>query len=188
MCGRYLFDLKTTELNRYYEQLQHLGKIGEVFPSEKVITLATNPAGKVHLGITNWGFTTSKNKRQIINARCETVTEKPLFSESFRQRRCVFPMTGFFEWDSGKNKILFRPTAEEAIYVGGFYREYQNELESVILTTIPNKTVAPVHDRMPLIIKKDEIRAWLTDFNFASNYCRQQCDSQLILEKSMPEN
>lgn len=187
MCGRYLFDLKTTELLKYYQQLQQLGKIGEVAPSENVVTLAPGKDGKIRLGLTRWGFTTTKNKSRIINARSETVTEKPLFAESFYQRRCVFPMTGFFEWDHDKNKILFTPTDEKEIYVGGFYRQHNDELESVIMTTSPNETVAKIHDRMPLIIEKKAIRTWLTDDNFANCYRKQQLEPKLTLKKSMPE-
>lgn len=185
MCGRYLFDLKTLELEKYYSQLQELGKTGEVFPSEKVLTIATTKNGQISLGLTNWGFTTDKNKSRIINARSETVTEKPLFADSFRRHRCVFPMTGFYEWDNAKNKLLFIPPTDEAIYVGGFYREHQGELESIILTTTPNEVVAPFHNRMPLIIKKADIRSWLKDEQFAIDYLKQSLDTALIVKKSM---
>lgn len=185
MCGRYLFDLKTLELEKYYSQLQELGKTGEVFPSEKVLTIAITKNGQISLGLTNWGFTTDKNKSRIINARSETVTEKPLFAESFRRHRCVFPMTGFYEWGNAKNKLLFIPPTEEAIYVGGFYREHQGQLESIILTTTPNEVVAPIHNRMPLIIKKADIRSWLKDEQFAIDYLKQSVDTALIVKKSM---
>lgn len=187
MCGRYLFDLQTPELLKYYQELQQLGKFGEVAPSENVVTLAMGSDGKIRLGVTQWGFTTLKNKNRIINARSETVTQKPLFAESFYQRRCVFPMTGFFEWDQNKNKILFTPKDGNEIYVGGFYRYHNGVLESVIMTTQPTETVAAIHDRMPLIIQKEAIRSWLSDIQFADNYRKQTIQSKLNIQKCMPE-
>ncbi|MGM9903902.1 hypothetical protein A5844_001850 [Enterococcus sp. 10A9_DIV0425] len=183
MCGRYFFDLSSSELKNYYDQIvptatnKHL-RVGynEIFPSNHVITLGLNQESNVVPGITRWGFESFKKGQLLINARAETVEEKKTFSKPFRETRCVFPMTGFYEWDSNKQKLLFTSSDNEVIFVGGFYRIHKTgtgfETESIILTTTPNDSVAPIHDRMPLIIVKEQVKEWITNLDFARNYLK----------------
>ncbi|MGX7211775.1 SOS response-associated peptidase [Enterococcus innesii] len=181
MCGRYFFDLSSNELKNYYDQIapnatnKHV-QVGynEIFPSNHVVTLALNQESKIVPGITRWGFEGFKKGQLMINARSETVEEKKTFSKHFKETRCVFPMSGFYEWNQEKEKILFSAEDNDLLYVGGFYRIHKNgagfETESVIMTTTPSKSIEPIHDRMPLIIKKNHINSWLSDIEFARNY------------------
>ncbi|MGM0322446.1 hypothetical protein IGI82_003646 [Enterococcus sp. AZ067] len=182
MCGRYFFDLSSNELKSYYDQVapnatsKHV-RIGynEIFPSNHVVTLGLNKEANIVPGVTRWGFEGFKKGQLMINARSETVEEKKTFSKPFKETRCVFPMLGFYEWDQDKKKILFSAEGgNDLLYVGGFYRIHKSgagfETESVIMTTAPSKSVAPIHDRMPLIIKKNDINSWLSDIEFARNY------------------
>ncbi|HFC9302286.1 TPA: SOS response-associated peptidase [Enterococcus hirae] len=178
MCGRYFFDLASDELKKYYEQVKpqaesrqiHIGK-NEIFPSNHVVTLGLNQESVVVPGITRWGFTGFKKGQLMINARAETVEEKKTFSHPFKETRCVFPMSGFYEWDSDKHKVMFTDSQTSVLYVGGLYRIHKNEAgfetESIILTTQPSQSVLPVHDRMPLILAKEQIKDWLNDLDFA---------------------
>lgn len=181
MCGRYSFDLSSEELKNYYEQVTpNATKINiriavkEVFPSNHVVTLGINQESKIVPGITRWGFQGFKKGQLMINARAETVEEKKTFSKAFRENRCVFPLSGFYEWDSEKRKLLFTSRESDVFYLGGFYRIHKTgagfETESIIMTTKPNESVSPIHDRMPLIIQKDHIKEWITDLDFARNY------------------
>ena len=83
-------------------------------------------------------------------------------------------MSGFYEWDANKQKLFFTNPGNNVIYVGGFYRIHKKdvgfETESILMTTSPNESVAPIHDRMPLIVEKDHIKEWLTDLDFARKY------------------
>ena len=110
----------------------------------------------------------------MVNALSETVEEKRTFSKAFRETRCVIPVSGFYEWDSEKRKLLFTVGDNVVFYLGGFYRVPKTgtgfETESIIMTTKPNESVAPIHDRMPLIIQKHHIKEWITDLDFARNY------------------
>lgn len=183
MCGRYLFDPMITELAEYYRLASLLGEIkqGEIFPTDMVPILGADKNGKIKVLRSSWGFTGFKKGQRIINARSETVLEKALFAHDFRWHRCVFPMGGFYEWDQDKTKLLFHEEAN-ALYIGGFMREHQGLIESIILTTEPNETVAPIHDRMPLIIEKSAIRSWLTDFDFAVDYLNQEMTAPLTIQ------
>lgn len=186
MCGRYLFDPMTGELDEYWQIIADVAKkqekykeqeiaTGEVFPSNNVLTLGANKNNEVVPGITKWGFEGFKKEQLFINARAESVEEKKTFSKHFRERRIVFPMNGFYEWDSDKKKFLFTGN-NEVIYVAGFYRIHENVAESIIMTTEPNAAVSPIHDRMPLIIEKSDIDKWVLDLDFAREYLKRDMD------------
>lgn len=186
MCGRYLFDPLTGELDEYWQIIADVAKkqekykeqeiaTGEVFPSNNVLTLGANKNNEVVPGVTKWGFEGFKKGQLFINARSESVEEKKTFSKHFRERRIVFPMNGFYEWDSDKKKFLFTGN-NEVIYVAGFYRIHENVAESIIMTTEPNAAVSPIHDRMPLIIEKSDIDKWVLDLDFAREYLKRDID------------
>ncbi len=186
MCGRYLFDPMTGELDEYWQIIADVAKkqekykeqeiaTGEVFPSNNVLTLGANKNNEVVPGITKWGFEGFKKGQLFINARAESVEEKKTFSKHFRERRIVFPMNGFYEWDSEKKKFLFTGN-NEVIYVAGFYRMHENIAESIIMTTEPNAAVSPIHDRMPLIVDKKDIEKWVLDLDFAREYLKRDMD------------
>ena len=90
--------------------------MGEIFPSQNAPILA--PAG---LMVAQWGF--AGKGRPLINARSETVREKPAFAASFRLRRCAVPCTGFFEWAADKTKYRFRLPDCDCPYLGGIFRD-----------------------------------------------------------------
>lgn len=186
MCGRYLFDPLTGELDEYWQIIADVAKkqekykeqeiaTGEVFPSNNVLTLGANKNNEVVPGVTKWGFEGFKKGQLFINARSESVEEKKTFSKHFRERRIVFPMNGFYEWNSDKKKFLFTGN-NEVIYVAGFYRIHENVAESIIMTTEPNAAVSPIHDRMPLIIEKSDIDKWVLDLDFAREYLKRDMD------------
>ena len=105
---------------------------------------------------------------QCINARAETVSEKPSFQEAFQKRRCLVPADGFWEWETiGKKKIPWkfaRPDGGE-FCLAGLWESWMDEgkpLETfTIITTSPNRLVSPVHNRMPVILSPDEAEIWL---------------------------
>ena len=110
----------------------------------------------------------SKIGVQCINARAETISEKPSFREAFQKRRCLVPADGFWEWETiGKKKIPWkftRPDGEEFCLAGLW--EAWNSPEGIletftIITTSPSELVRSVHDRMPVILSPDEGEIWL---------------------------
>lgn len=116
------------------------------------------------LSVTNmrWGFDNPYAKGLIINARSETVREKNLFYDSIMNRRCVIPASGFYEWDAYKARFRFFLPGM-LLLLAGFYREEQDVPRYTILTTEANETMKPVHDRMPVMIGKDEIGPWISN-------------------------
>ncbi len=108
---------------------------------------------------------------RMINARAETLTEKPSFREAFRKRRCLIPTSGFYEWEktgSGvKQPFYFYLKEKEVFGFAGLWEEWLDKETSemletfTIITTEANNVLKPVHDRMPVIIKAENYDEWL---------------------------
>ncbi len=119
-----------------------------------------------------WGFP-GRNGQLIFNARSETAAEKPLFRDSLALRRCVIPAGGFYEWNSRKEKVRFTGEGEQPLFLAGFYQRFEEENRFVILTVPANASMAPVHDRMPLVLAPAEAEAWILDKNQTARLLRQ---------------
>lgn len=113
------------------------------------------------LQILQWGFPGFDKGKLLINARAESVKDRPTFRESFAQGRCVLPAAGFYEWDKSKEKVTFTVSDRPILYLAGIWRPYGPEQRFVILTREANASMAPVHDRMPLILTKEEVEPWV---------------------------
>lgn len=118
--------------------------------------------------IPGWAKDPSMGNR-MINARAETVDEKPAFKAAFRSRRCLIPINGFFEWkrrDGSKQPYFIRMRDEDVFTLAGLWERWRSpageETETcTILTTEPNDLVASLHDRMPVIVSPEERDLWL---------------------------
>ncbi len=115
-----------------------------------------------------WGFPKYQGSGVIINARAETASEKRTFSGALAARRCVILSTGFFEWThtpgQKKEKYQFNDPQSPVLYMAGLYTpaSVAGELPRyVILTTAANESVRDIHDRMPVILRKEEIGEWV---------------------------
>lgn len=168
MCGRYNFTVEQSdEIREILDKVNAKAKggkvnTGEVFPTHKVPILISDN-GRIEPELSIWGFPQYNKKGVIINARSETAFEKKTFRESLLGRRCIIPSTGFYEWDSRKQKYLFRMEGTNALYMAGLYSYYGDEMRYVILTTDSNASMKEVHHRMPLVLPKKDIEAWVLD-------------------------
>ena len=121
------------------------------------------------LSLMRWGLLPSwtkdpKSAPLLNNARAETVAEKPSFRSAFKSRRCLIPASGFFEWKKeGKLKqpYLFRRPDDRPIAFAGLWETW-NDIEScTIITTEANALMAPIHDRMPVVLGQNDYAQWL---------------------------
>lgn len=171
MCGRYRF---STDQYRELQQIVRAALRGESREKEEfsapvagdVAPAARAPVliargQKVTARFQQWGIP-GKNGGLVINARAETVCEKPMFRSSMAGRRCVIPASGYYEWDAARHKYFFQ-LPDNPLYMAGIYDNVEGQDRFVVLTTAPNKTVQDIHDRMPLILTHDQVRPWLTD-------------------------
>ncbi|MCI1891480.1 SOS response-associated peptidase [Schleiferilactobacillus perolens] len=179
MCGRFYVDV------RHNKRLRQLAdtlaahdmpvKTGEVFPTDHAGVILRHD-DRMAMGSVVWGFPGFKAKQLIINARSETVMIKEMFKAPFLRERCVFPMSGFFEWSKDKEKNYFTDPHGKILLVGGFLAHFPAGTRSIILTTTPNDAVAKVHDRMPLLIPHKELKNWLFNDDFAVKQLREEMD------------
>lgn len=139
---------------------------GEIFPTNAAPILLVEEKKMTPKPMT-WGFPGFRGKG-VINARGETAFDKPMFRKSLLERRCAVPTTGFYEWDKGKTKYQFRLPGQRELYLAGLWNTFQGEERFVILTTAPNDTIVRIHDRMPVLLRNDELLPWLYDTAMAS--------------------
>lgn len=183
MCGRYSLSKSKIELEERF-QAEMLGDFTpryNVAPTQLMpVITGDSPKG---FSFFYWGITPdfAKNKpvsQKFINAKAETVHEKVSFKSAFQKRRCLVPADGFFEWKKvgKKTKIPHRFTlADDGLFAfAGIWDEFENEFgESnhtfLILTTAPNPLVSEVHDRMPVILKKEDEKKWLDRYSSESD-------------------
>ena len=175
MCGRYAFftDRELQEIDEIIEKIsddiqRDQMKTGEIFPTN-VAPVFIRQKEIVIPKLMVWGFPNFRNKGVIINARAETVQEKKLFGSSLRERRCIIPSTGFYEWDANKKKFIFNTPNSQMLYMAGIFNQFEGENRFVILTTQANSSIADVHDRMPVVVPKDRIEDWIMDAELVDN-------------------
>lgn len=108
-----------------------------------------------------WGLPGFQKGQVIFNARSETALEKSAFRDGVLHDRIVIPAVSFYEWNKRKEKNTFTRTDGKVIYMAGFCRGTGEEERFAILTTAANESMAPIHDRMPLILEESEVEPWL---------------------------
>lgn len=116
-----------------------------------------------------WSRPLKEFKLATFNARAETVAEKPMFRDSFKKRRCLTPASGYYEWHdtpTGKQPYYFTRRDSQMMTVAGLWSKWTDksddkELHSCTMLIInPNRFVAEVHDRMPVILEPKEFEQW----------------------------
>lgn len=138
---------------------------GDVRPTDMAVVLMGMK--EVRTEQMQWGFTQQYQEGLLINARAETVLSKPSFRDSMRHCRCVIPAAGFYEWNKAKEQVSFRMPQSKILYMAGIWQPTAKEKQFTILTTSPNDSVSPVHDRMPLVLTSEEIIPWIQSFDAA---------------------
>lgn len=134
-----------------------------VSPTTKIPVAVRN--GDVHAVEQTWGILPPWSKQRLINARVETVNEKPFFRNLMEGHRCLIPATGFYEWreEAGKKQPYhFKLIGNRPFMFAGLWREAPESPECLLLTTQPNELVEPFHDRMPAILREEDLMDWLT--------------------------
>lgn len=176
MCGRFtLASDPESFLKRFSleipEGLEH-PRLFNIAPSQPVLGLVANPA--IALEVMEWGFIPSwakeeKSFKPVINARAETVAEKPYFRGSFRSSRCAILADGFYEWKKvGDTKHPHHIGLKDGgvFAMAGLWShrvvaDGSEQVTCAIITTGPNALMKDLHDRMPAILNEEGVEAWL---------------------------
>ena len=157
--------------------------VKDVDPTDKAITISLSDGGLVASKM-KWGFRDPYHDTLVINARSESAAEKQMFAESIRERRCVIPASGYYEWDRSRSRYRFRRPDGGLVLLAGIYRNELAEPHFTILTAEANDCMKPVHPRMPVTIGQDEIKDWITDRNAAGEYISRRQEELERLQDS----
>ena len=172
MCGRYTLTKSIKDIKAHFKpfriSLIHFPSFN-IAPSQlsAIITHSTN---KLNLVRMKWGLIPSWSKdgsigNKLINARSETLNEKPSFRESFKKQRCLIPADGFIEWKEKKPHFI-RMRNQALFAFAGLWSTWDSGDKPLntftIITTEANKTLSPLHSRMPVILHPDSYETWLT--------------------------
>jgi putative SOS response-associated peptidase YedK len=154
-----------------------LGLRFNVAPTDPVYAVAVGSDGERRLGTFRWGLVPSwakdpKGAARMINARAETVVDKPAFRKALQRRRCLVPADGFYEWlrvGDERQPFHIAPKDGGTLWFAGLWEVWRPEDEPdaellrtcTIITTQANATLSPIHDRMPVILQREAWDTWL---------------------------
>lgn len=182
MCGRYTLKEDEEKLEDWFDAVargfEGFGPNYNVAPSQKMPVVGENRKGERTIRPFRWGlipFWAKKKKisYSMINARGESLDAKKSYQQPFRQYRCLIPASGFYEWkgpEGDKTPYYIYPTHEPLFSFAGLYNVWESpEGEKIpsftIVTTEANRKLNGLHDRMPVILLKEEWKQWLDPGN-----------------------
>jgi putative SOS response-associated peptidase YedK len=176
MCGRYAFFSPHEAVIGYFglaDAGPEFGPRYNIAPTQEVAAVRADPAGRT-LAMLHWGLIPfwAKDRAiasRMINARAETLAEKPAYRAAFKKRRCVLPADGYYEWQSaagGKQPYYVEAASGEPLALAGLWERWQDPsgetVEScTIITTEANAAMRHIHVRMPAILKRESLAGWL---------------------------
>ena len=178
MCGRYTLSAPSDlieDLLELEESIELQPRFNIAPTQEAPVVLRRDSSAVRRLETLRWGLVPfwAKDRSigdRMINARSETVVEKPAFRASFKRKRCLVIADGFYEWQATggpKQPFYFRLTSGEPFAMAGLWDQWDKSADGscletfTILTTEPNSAVEPVHKRMPVILKRADHDTWL---------------------------
>ena len=175
MCGRFARKSDPRRLAKEFgvAEVPNVEASYNIAPTHDILAVRQGDDGR-EMTLFKWGLVPSWAKdvsmgARLINARAETVAEKPSFREAYKRRRCLIPADGFYEWQrtgGKKQPYFFRMRDERPFGFAGLWERWEGEggevLDScTIMTTEANEVLRPVHDRMPVILHPEDYELWL---------------------------
>ena len=160
---------------------KNMAMSGNIRPTDTAAVLAPNKQGNMAVFPMVWGFTHEATSKPIINCRVETADQKAMWKDSWFRRRCIIPASWYYEWgvppsevgfrnaneqrSIKKEKYVIQPQGANITYLAGLYRyEEHCGMQVPVFSVLTRESVAPVrtiHDRMPLILGKENLKEWV---------------------------
>lgn len=167
MCGRYTITMDPDLMGRYYGAafLETPRPVFNASPGQHLPVILDAEPGTVQPAY--WGLFMEfpgRSRRMLINARAETAHRLPAFRDSFRHSRCLVVADGFYEWKAiakGKQPYRIVPEREGPCTFAGLWKEVEDGPAYVILTTAASPGLRQIHDRMPVILARENLVRWL---------------------------
>ena len=176
MCGRFTLSQPNNAIASAFNiaQIPPLEPRYNIAPTQLIPSILSASGGEKQLQMLRWGLIPSwakddKISAKLINARAETVSEKPSFKAAFKRRRCLIIADGFYEWqrqEKKKQPYYFRLQNAQLFAFAGLWEQWKSPDEDIInsctiLTTEANDLLRPIHDRMPVILESKDYGLWL---------------------------
>lgn len=177
MCGRFTLSQPQDAIASAFNlpEIPSLEPRYNIAPTQLIPAILLSPErSQKQLKMLRWGLIPAWAKdpaigAKLINARSETVSEKPSFKSAFKQRRCLIVADGFYEWqrqDGKKQPYYFRLESKQALAFAGLWENWRSPdgqaiTSCTILTTEANDLLRPIHDRMPVILAPKDYDLWL---------------------------
>lgn len=177
MCGRFVTVIPYEELKQIFDLIESSSRTEpryNVAPTQQVPVVRSNCEHNALVPM-KWGLIPSWSKdstiaSHTINARCETVAEKPAFRHAIKYNRCIIPVSGFYEWlhtGGSKTPHYIHLSDNSPMSLAGIWEPWKapdgQEIETFsILTTTSNSLISPLHDRMPVILQPADYNLWLS--------------------------
>jgi putative SOS response-associated peptidase YedK len=195
MCGRFVSASSPERIAEYFGAAfegETLGENYNVAPTNDIYAVVAGPDGEPRLEVFHWGLIPVWAKDikvgyKMINARAETVASKSVYKSALKKKRCLIPMDGFYEWKAGepggpvtktgkpaKQPMFINRLDGEPLAVAGLWSAWRDPAgdpsadwlhSATIVTTSANATMAPIHDRMPVILPRSVWDEWLDPEN-----------------------
>jgi putative SOS response-associated peptidase YedK len=194
VCGRFVSASTPERIASYFGaqlDVESLGANYNVAPTQDIYAVVTGPDGVTRVQALHWGLVPSWAKEikigsRMINARSETLADKPAFKGLFAKKRCLIPMDGFYEWKAGtadgplnakgqplKQPMFIHRIDGEPLAVAGLWTAWKDPTDpaarwlhsATVVTTAANATMRPVHDRMPVVVPVARWAEWLDPAN-----------------------
>lgn len=195
MCGRFVSSSSADTISKFFGasfEGEALPANYNVAPTQDVLAVVANAAGERIVQTFHWGLVPSWAKdtkigSKMINARSETIAEKPAFKGLFKKHRLLIPMDGFYEWQQGveggpvtkagklaKQPMFIHRVDGELLAIAGLWATWRDRTNGPdspwlhscsVITTAANETMTPVHNRMPVILPEHRWAEWLDPTN-----------------------
>jgi len=203
MCGRYSITTSTEAMRRLFQfdDRPNLQPRYNLAPTQ-MAPVVRERDGARHLDMLRWGLLPKWSKdasgaAKMINARSETIAEKPAYREAFRERRCLVPADGFYEWQvRGKTKQPYRISLADGgtFAFAGLWESWADPNDGgaivetfTVATTVAAGSIAHIHHRMPVILESGDYQAWLTaDIEAAGALLQPMNDEKLKSHEVSP--
>ena len=178
MCGRYTLTALFDDIIAFFQlapdECPLLEPRYNIAPTQPVVTIFETAGRKRKPEFMLWGLIPAWSKdagigAKLINARAETLAEKPSFRTAFNRRRCLIPASGFYEWQTVQKKkqpFFIRPRSAKLFAFAGLWEDWNGPngeaiRSCTVVTTSANALMQPLHDRMPVILHQKDFAAWL---------------------------
>ena len=197
MCGRYAITLPPEAMAQLFEAVpsNDLPPVPNynVCPTNQVHVVRGDGGGGRRLVAMRWGFVPGWYKSPtdgplLINARAETVAEKPAFGRAVRERRCIVPASGFYEWQIGPDRArlpwyVFRADGAP-LALAGLWQDWEHDdtrlTTCAILTTEANQAMRAVHHRMPVVLEPADTALWLGEAGHGAARLMRPADEAVL--------